>query len=214
MGVVAPVRLRAARMRAGFGVAVLAVSGTLVSLATWSGTAGAADLPAASAKAETCIACHGASGVSQAPETPSLAGQPESFLQWQLVYFRSGTRKSAVMQPLAAGLTDDDIRVLSKHFASMAPPPRASASGDQAMYAVGLKLAQQNRCASCHKEDYSGTQATPRTANQREDYLLKALREFKAGKRTGGGVAAMADVVYPLADDQLGALAKFMAQYH
>lgn len=213
MGVVtAPVWLWAARMRAGAGAVALTAFAALAAL---SGAAIAADLPAASAKAETCIACHGATGVSQMPETPSLAGQPESFLQWQLVYFRSGTRKSAVMQPLAAGLTDDDIRVLSKHFASLVPPPRSAvASGDQAMYSVGMKLAQQNRCASCHKEDYSGTQATPRTANQREDYLLKALREFKAGKRTGGGVAAMADVVYPLADDQLRALANFMALYH
>ncbi len=56
--------------------------------------------------------------------------------------------------------------------------------------------------------------ATPRTAGQREDYLLKALRDFKAGTRTGGGVAAMADVVYPLEDDQLRALAHFMARFH
>lgn len=207
MGVIARMRLRATRWRIVLGL-------TSLTMGISSGMAQAADLPAALAKAETCIACHGATGVSQMPETPSLAGQPESFLQWQLVYFRSGTRKSAVMQPLAAGLTDDDVRVLSKHFASMVPPPRATASGDQAMYTVGLKLAQQNRCASCHKEDYSGAQAAPRTANQREDYLLKALRDFKAGKRTGGGVAAMADVVYPLADDQLRALANFMAQYH
>jgi cytochrome c553 len=79
------------------------------------------------------------------------------------------------------------------------------------MFAVGEKLAKQNRCASCHTDKYSGVQATPRTAAQREDYLLKALRDFKAGTRTGGGVAAMADVVYPLGDDQLRALAHFMA---
>jgi cytochrome c553 len=63
-----------------------------------------------------------------------------------------------------------------------------------------------------HKDDFSGTQATPRLAAQREDYLLKALREFKSGKRVGGGVAAMADVVYPLVDDDLRALARFLAQ--
>ena len=164
------------------------------------------------AKAQTCIACHGPAGVSQIAETPSLAGQPESFLQWQLVYFRSGTRKSAVMQPLADSLSDDDIRDLTKYFASLPPPPKDShAPAEAAMYAVGAKLAQQNRCASCHRDDYTGAQAAPRTAYQREDYLLKALRDFKAGKRTGGGVAAMADVVYPLGDEQLQALAYFMA---
>ena len=172
----------------------------------------AADAPA---KAETCATCHGATGISQMPETPSLAGQPEGFLQWQLVYFRSRTRKSEVMQPMAASLTDDDIRALSKHFASMKPPGTdASGGGEEAMYSVGQKLAVANRCASCHKDDYSGVQATPRTANQREDYLLKALREFKAGQRTGGGVAAMADVVYPLNDDQLRALAHYLAHLH
>jgi cytochrome c553 len=175
----------------------------------------AADAAAVAEKAQTCIACHGPGGVSAMPETPSLAGQPEGFLQWQLVYFRSGTRKSPVMQPMAASLSDDDIRGLSGYFAAQKPPPRdANGAAEEAMYNVGQKLATQNRCASCHKDDYVGVQATARTANQREDYLLKALREFKAGKRTGGGVAAMSDVVYPLGDDELRALAHFMSHFH
>lgn len=180
-----------------------------------SGGVRAADAPAPPEKAATCLACHGAAGVSQMAETPSLAGQPESFLQWQLVYFRTGTRKSAVMQPMAAGLSDDEIRGLSKYFAGLKPPaPDPATMTEPAMTAAGQRLAQQNRCASCHKEDYAGVQATPRTANQREDYLLKSLRDFKAGTRTGGGVAAMADVVYPLGDDELRALAHFLAQFH
>jgi cytochrome c553 len=146
--------------------------------------------------------------------TPSLAAQPESFLQWQLVYFRSGTRKSPVMQPLAEGLSDGDIRELSAYFAALPPASKDSAApADAAMYAVGEKLAQQHRCASCHRDDYAGANAAARTANQREDYLLKALRDFKAGARTGGGVAAMADVVYPLGDEQLQALARYMAHF-
>ena len=166
------------------------------------------------AKLEACTLCHGAAGVSQLPETPSLAGQPNGFLQWQLVFFRSGARKSAVMQTMAAGLTDDDIRGLAGHFAAQEPPkPGANGAADPAMYGVGQRLAQQNRCASCHKDDYAGAQATARTANQREDYLLKALRDFKAGVRTGGGVAAMGDAVYRLGDDELRALAHFLGHF-
>lgn len=171
-----------------------------------------ADLAAGAAKAETCMACHGPRGISQMPNTPSLAGQPDGFLQWQLVYFRSGTRKSPLMQPMAAGLTDNDIRDLAAYFAAQSPPQSgAQGAADPSLFAAGQSLARQNRCASCHKDDYSGTQATPRTAAQREDYLYKALSEFKAGTRTGGGVAAMADVVYPLVDEQLRALAHFMS---
>lgn len=172
----------------------------------------AADLAAGAAKAQACMACHGPGGISQMAETPSLAGQPDGFLQWQLVFFRTGTRKSPVMQPMAATLKDDDIRDLAAFFAAQKPPRASPGKADDPLVAAGRKVAQGNRCTSCHKDDFSGTQATPRLAAQREDYLLKALREFKSGKRVGGGVAAMADVVYPLVDDDLRALARFLAQ--
>ncbi len=176
----------------------------------------ASDLNAGAAKAAACVACHGPAGISNTAETPSLAGQPDNFLQWQLVYFRNGVRKSPVMQPMAASLSDNDIRNVAAWFAAQkAPVATANGPGDPALRATGAKLAQGNRCAACHKDDFSGApqQATPRLAAQREDYLLKALREFKAGTRVGGGVAAMADVVQPLNDADLKALAHFMAHF-
>lgn len=35
----------------------------------------------------------------------------------------------------------------------------------------------QNRCNSCHNLDLTGGENIPRIADQREDYLLKTLRE-------------------------------------
>ncbi len=52
-------------------------------------------------KAAQCTPCHGEAGISEAENTPSLAGQPDQYLQWQLVFFRSGSRKNEVMQPIA-----------------------------------------------------------------------------------------------------------------
>ena len=52
----------------------------------------AADIAAGKEKAEMCVACHGENGISQTENIPSLAGQPDQFIQWQLVFFRSGTR--------------------------------------------------------------------------------------------------------------------------
>lgn len=173
-------------------------------------SAAAADPAAGAALAQACFACHGPLGVSQTALTPSLAGQPDGFLQWQLVFFRNGTRKSPVMQPIAEALKDNDIRTLAAFFAAQ-KPPRAEAGADAALVDAGRKLAQANRCAACHKDDFSGTQATARIAAQREDYLLKALRDFKSGARSGGAMAAMADVVYPLKDEDLKALAHFLA---
>ncbi len=174
-------------------------------------------LPAAAQQAvpaavQACVACHGAEGISQMPGVPSLAGQPEGFLQWQLVFFRNGVRHNPVMEPIAGALKDDDIRVAAGFFAKKPPAPLSSAAVDgDAVYQAGLKLVRANRCAACHKDDFSGGQAAGRLAGQREEYLLKALRDYKAGARTGGGVAQMADVVYPLGDEDLKTLAHTMA---
>jgi cytochrome c553 len=41
-------------------------------------------------KASLCTACHGKGDVSQTENIPSPAGQPDLFVQWQLIFFRSG----------------------------------------------------------------------------------------------------------------------------
>lgn len=102
---------------------------------------GAADPAAGAARAESCVACHGAGGISHMADTPSLAGQPERYLQWQLVYFRSNTRKNPFMQAMAATLTDNDIGNLAAYFAVQPPPPsNPSDAGEQTMFDVGQKL--------------------------------------------------------------------------
>ena len=61
------------------------------------------------------------------------------------------------------------------------------------------------RCASCHTDSFAGTKAVARIAGQREEYLVKALHDYKSGARSGGGQAAMADVAYPLSDEEITA---------
>jgi cytochrome c553 len=170
---------------------------------------GAADVAAGKALAESCGGCHGAEGISQTAMTPSLAGQPDEFIQWQLVYFRSGTRKDQAMQPIAESLESNDVRNLGAYFASL-PPPKPPIAQDPHAEA-GVKLVTEHRCTSCHGEHCQGNRATARLASQREDYLYKALKDFKSGARVGSGVAAMADVVYPLQDDDLKLLAHYLA---
>jgi cytochrome c553 len=182
--------------------------GVVVLLAACRGAA-AADAAAGKALPETCAGCHGADGVSQMPLTASLAGQPDEFVQWQLVYFRSGARKSEVMGPIAESLSNEDIRNLGAYYASL-PPPKPEAAAD-ALARVGEKIALQHRCKSCHSDDYNGFRAAARLSGQREDVMVKALHDFKSGKRLGSGVASMADVTYELSDADMQALAHFMA---
>jgi cytochrome c553 len=170
----------------------------------------AADLAAGKEKAELCIGCHGEGGISQMENLPSLAGQPDQFIQWQLVYFRAGTRKNEQMQPIVEQLNNEDIRNLGAYFASL-PPPKGQTDDNPDLSKKGKQAAAGRRCASCHTDSYAGTKAVARVAGQREEYLVKALRDYKAGVRSGGGQAAMADVAFPLSEEEIEALAHYLA---
>lgn len=72
------------------------------------------------AKAEAqCNVCHGSNGMSQIPNAPHLAGQPEIYLVEQLKNYRSGKRTNEVMAVLAKPLSDDDIANLAAWYASI-----------------------------------------------------------------------------------------------
>ena len=174
-------------------------------------TVHAADLAAGKEKAELCVACHGENGISQMENIPSLAGQPDQFIQWQLVYFRAGARKNEQMQPIVEQITNEDIRNLGAYFASLPPAKNARPDDDPELSKRGAQAAAGRRCASCHLDTFAGTKAVARLAGQREDYLLKALRDYKAGLRSGGGQAAMAEVAFPLHEEEVVALAHYLA---
>ena len=52
-----------------------------------------------------------------------------------------------------------------------------------------------------------------RLAGQREEYLVKALHDYKSGVRSGGSMAAMAEVAYPLSEEEIEALAHYLAHF-
>jgi cytochrome c553 len=170
----------------------------------------AADVAAGKEKAEVCTGCHGENGVSQTENIPTLAGQQDQFIQWQLVYFRAGARKSEQMQPIVEELGNEDIRNLGAYFASLTPP-KSPPDDNPDLSEKGKQAAVGRRCASCHTDNYAGTKAVARLTGQREEYLLKALRDYKSGQRVGGGQAAMADVAYPLSEEEIEALAHYLA---
>ena len=189
-----------------------------IALAAWTSahvSALAADAGAGKAKAEGCASCHGENGISQIDNTPSLAGQPDGFIQWQLVFFRSGVRKNEVMSPIAEQLSNDDIRDLGAYFASLKPADPSSDKGPDSqpeLTEAGKNAAAAGRCASCHGQGFAGSKGTARIAGQREEYLVKALQDFKSGARSSGGVAAMAEVAYPLSEQEILALAHYLAR--
>jgi cytochrome c553 len=190
-------------------LALSAVAACVIGLAV--APANAADLAAGKEKAELCTGCHGDGGISQTENIPSLAGQPDQFIQWQLVFFRSGTRKNELMQPIIEQLSNEDVRNLGAYFASLTPAKASTPDDNPDLSRKGAQAAVGRRCASCHTDTFAGTKAVARVAGQREEYLLKALHDYKSGVRAGGGMAAMADVAYPLSEEEITALAHYLA---
>ena len=63
-----------------------------------------------------CVACHGTSGKAIAPMYPNLNGQWEKYLRKQLVAYRDGSRKNAIMSLQAENLSNEDIAALAAHY--------------------------------------------------------------------------------------------------
>ena len=157
-----------------------------------------------------CLACHGADGQSRIPETPSLGGQPSFFVVAQLFLFREGRRDSAAMTAAAKGLTNDDLLAFAERVTKLPPPPSPDEAPDPQRFARGRILTLRHPCGVCHNPDFSGREQMPRVANQREDYLLKSMREYKSGARLGYG-GAMAQELAGLGDQDLIDLAHFLS---
>ncbi len=158
-----------------------------------------------------CLACHGAGGVSETPLAPSLGGQPAFYVVAQLFLFREGRRDNEVMVQQAKDLKDDDLRALSEAISRLPAPRPPSGAPDPERFARGKGLTETRHCTACHGADWSGNRNVPRVANQREDYLFKALTDYRTGKRVGYGNAVMPETVAGLEDKQLGDLAHYLA---
>jgi cytochrome c553 len=163
-------------------------------------------------KMAPCLACHGETGQSETENTPSLGGQNAPYGLIQIYMFREKLRVFDVMNEMAKPLSDDDLRAISDRIATLPPPKPPADPGDPARLAQGAVLLEKYRCVFCHRPDLAGAENVPRIADQREDYLVKTLREYKSNARHGYD-ATMAEVLQPISDTEILDLA-YAAAHH
>jgi cytochrome c553 len=159
----------------------------------------------------TCYGCHGATGMSEMEGIPSLGGQPADYLLVQLVLFRDKQRVVEVMNQMAAGLSDDDLRALADSLSKL-PPPKPQPALETAAMEQGRVLTEKYRCASCHAAGFAGQDQIPRLAAQREEYLVKQLTDYKSNARAGYD-PAMNEVAQEVQEADIPVLAKYLASY-
>lgn len=179
-------------------------------MAASAAVASAADLDRGRRTAEPCGACHGPTGTSSLPTVPSLAGQPATYLHWQLILYRDGRRKDPQMTPIAAPLDDARMAELAAWFAAQTPvaPPRVPLSPSEAQR--GRALAEQHFCFACHGSAFEGRDYAPRLSTLSLEYLTSQLLRFRAGTR-GDLDGAMTTAAQPLTEEAIAALARFIA---
>ena len=160
---------------------------------------------AGKAAAVVCAGCHGESGISMMPGTPSLVGLDPKYFVGVMKAYKSGQRKNGVMKPLASAVADADLNNIALYYA-LQKPARAQtpAPGDQA---AGKAAAAA--CAGCHGDlGVSGSPATPSIAGQDAQYFAAALKAYKDGSRND---ETMKSLAAPLNDRAIKDLAAYYA---
>jgi cytochrome c553 len=172
---------------------------------------------------QVCAACHGSDGNSAASANPNLAGQHADYITLQLAHFKAGIRVNAVMQGMAATLSDADMKALGVYFSQQAPKglaakDTATVKDAQKLYRGGDAAANVPACASCHSPTGAGIPKNyPRVGGQYADYNYAQLKAFKSGERgadkDGKDVNGriMATIAGRMTDAQMKAVADYMA---
>lgn len=164
-----------------------------------------------------CASCHDVDGNSKVPENPVLAGLHPRYLVQQLKDFKSGTRKSEVMGVIIAAVDEAEFDGLARYYGKQKPKP-TSAKLDPKLVAKGkpifddgLEAAGVPACSGCHNEDGSGGPKYPRLAGQHPAYVLRQLQRYKSGERANDQRELMREVAQRLTDDEMRAVAAFIA---
>ncbi|WP_448213972.1 c-type cytochrome [Colwellia sp. MEBiC06753] len=177
----------------------------------------AGDVEAGKALSATCAACHGADGNAMVTMYPKLAGQHEGYLLKQLQEFKSGARDNAVMAPMVAALSEDDMKNLAAYFASQttAKLPAADSvnNAGKAIFFGGIPAKGVTACAACHSPSGQGMANArfPSLVNQHPDYVKSQLEQFRSAGRANDMNGMMRDVAVKLSDKEIADVAAFIA---
>jgi cytochrome c553 len=162
---------------------------------------------------------------------------PERYVATQLALFKSGERNTgmaAVMVPMAAPLSAQDMRDLGAFFAQqkagagIADDTLVAEGPNKGMkfYQVGERIYHGGdtdrgipACMACHGPSGAGNPgpAYPHIGGQQSAYVARRLQEYRAGttnERDTHDFEIMATVAKSLSDDEIQSLASYLQGLH
>ena len=153
--------------------------------------AGEEDLPVAADEYVYCTVCHGVQLMGNAIlKAPRLSGMATWYTELQLRNYKNemrglhaGDPYGYEMQPMAAALSDDQIREVALFVnATRSQPPPVTVTGN-----AEIGMALYTTCAACHGEDGKGNEALggPDLTITNDWYNVIQLQNYKSGSRGG-----------------------------
>ena len=162
-----------------------------------------------------CSACHTNDGSRGSPANPILQGQHPEYIVKQLTEFKAGKRKNAIMQGMAATLSEDDMRNVAAFYSTKSAKPGFAKSKEdvtlgEKIYRGGIADRSIPACAGCHSPNGAGMPAQyPRLGGQHADYTAAQLNAFRSGVRANS--VPMMGVAAKLNDREIKAVSDYIA---
>ena len=179
------------------------------------------DPAAGASKAALCTSCHGPAGNSVNPAWPKLAGQHAAYTAKQVRDLMEGaTRSDALMAPMIASLSDQDIEDIAAYYALQ---PSTGGFVSEELHALGERIYRGGNmesgvpaCIACHgpRGAGNGPAGFPRLAGQHAVYTAKQLEDWRIGDRANDPNGMMADAVRYLTPTEAKAVSEYIAGLH
>ena len=165
-----------------------------------------ASIKAGAALAARCNHCHGEKGGTMKNDAiPKLAGMPPEYFIPSLKSYFNGKRNNDVMKIFDKSLNDQQIGQLAAYYAAQ-PPVKLNKPGSGNAKA-GEQLA--GMCAGCHSVDGNAlSPEMPSLAGQSAEYLIKAMKDYRDGRRSD---PMMVGAVRKMQDQAIADLAAYYA---
>ena len=182
------------------------------------------DPEAGKAKNAICAACHGVDGNSALDINPKIAGQHANYLYKQLSEFKLASqtggkegRNNAVMNGMAAALSEEDMKDLAAYFSSQdakaGETPEEYVLPGGSLYRGGDEERGITSCISCHgpRGNGMGLAGFPDISGQHASYTKSQLEQFRSGMRANDMNGMMRDIAKRLTDEDIEILSQYIS---
>ena len=132
----------------------------------------------------------------------------------------AGTRKNAIMGPIAAKLTPEEVAAVARYYSQLPARAVAGDQSDTALIRRGMEIATTGNlperveaCQSCHGPNGKGEAPDiPALAGQYAHYIVTQLQMLRRGYRKNDPGSQMRGPAHNLSEQDMSAVAAYFAQ--